>query len=102
MLFRSSNVWVDNICITKTCENVDAAYKFIDFLCGAEVGKQNIEYIGYSTPNAASLALMDEDWLLDPIFNPDEKTLEKCEVFVDLGEYVSVYNVIWERIRMGR
>ena len=45
-----TNIYTDAMCITKGCQNVDLAYKFIDFLCTAEAATANTEWIGYTTP----------------------------------------------------
>lgn len=45
-----TNIYTDALCITKNCQNVDLAYKFIDFLCTTEAATANTEWIGYTTP----------------------------------------------------
>ncbi|MDD4532848.1 MAG: extracellular solute-binding protein [Bacilli bacterium] len=45
-----TNIYTDALCITKECQNVDLAYKFIDFLCTKEAATANTEWIGYTTP----------------------------------------------------
>lgn len=45
-----TNIYSDALCITKDCQNVDLAYKFIDFLCTTEAATANTEWIGYTTP----------------------------------------------------
>jgi spermidine/putrescine-binding protein len=45
-----TNIYTDAMCITKDCQNVDLAYKFIDFLCTTEAATANTEWIGYTTP----------------------------------------------------
>ena len=34
---EGSNMWFDSIVVTKDCQNMDAAYRFINFLCDPEV-----------------------------------------------------------------
>lgn len=95
---EGSNIWFDNIIIPKASDNTDAAEAFINFLCDAEVAKQNTEYIGYSTPNKAALELMDPEWLENEIYNPPAEVIERCEVFHDLGEFTEVYSKAWDKI----
>lgn len=95
---EGSNIWFDNIVIPKVSDNKEAALMFINFLCDAENAAQNSEYIGYSTPNKAALALMDESWLNNEIYNPPQEVLNRCEVFRDLGDFVSVYSKAWDNI----
>lgn len=95
---EGSNVWFDNVVIPKTSKNQKLAETFINFLCDAEVAKQNTEYIYYSSPNAAAMALLDESFTEDPTYNPSKETLARCVVFHDLGEFITVFNDAWERV----
>ena len=79
---------------------MDAAYRFINFLCDAEVAAKNCEYIGYATPNRAALELMGEEYVNDVVYNPSDEVLDKCEVFLDMGELNDTYNRLWEEVKM--
>ena len=81
---EGSNLWFDNAIIPKSSKNPELAEKFINFLNRPEVAKQNSEYIGYSTPNKAALALMDEYWTQNEIYNPPQEVIDRCEIFRDL------------------
>lgn len=94
-----SNLWFDNIIIPKTSDNTEAAEAFINFLCDPEMAAQNAEYIGYSTPNAAALEILGEEYINDPTYNPPQELLDKCEIFHDLGDFITVYNDAWNRIK---
>ena len=96
-----SNMWFDSIVVTKDCQNMDAAYRFINFLCDPEVAAKNSEYIGYSTPNKEALALMDEEMKSDPAYNPPAEVVEKCEVYLDLGDKTDLYNQLWEKVKVN-
>ncbi|MGI6199281.1 MAG: ABC transporter substrate-binding protein [Christensenellales bacterium] len=98
---EGSNLFYDAVVMSKSCTNTEAAYRFINYLCDAEVAAKNITYIGYSTPNKAALELMDEQYQSDPVYNPDDAILQKCEVYLDLGEYTDTYNQIWEKVKLG-
>ena len=94
-----SNLWFDNVIILKSSQHTAEAEAFINFLCDAEVAKANTEYIGYSTPNKAALALLDESYTENPIYNPPQELLDKCEIFHDLGDFINVYNDAWNNIK---
>lgn len=96
---EGSNVWFDNIIIPKSSTRTAEAEAFINFLCDAEVAKQNTEYICYSTPNAAALALMDAEFTEDPTYNPPQEILDRCTVFHDLGDFISVFSDAWTKIK---
>ncbi|MDO4564968.1 MAG: spermidine/putrescine ABC transporter substrate-binding protein [Clostridia bacterium] len=96
---EGSNLWFDNIVIPKTSDNKELAEQFINFLCDAEVAKQNTEYIYYSSPNAAAMALLDPYFTENETYNPSEEIRARCTVFHDLGDFTEVFNTAWERIK---
>lgn len=98
---EGSNIWFDNVVITKSCENTDAAHKFIDFLLRPEIAKMNSEYVGYSTPNKAALEIIDESYTSLEAYNPPDDVVERCKVFRDLGDFEQEYSKIWERVKMS-
>lgn len=95
---EGSNVWIDNVIIPKTSKKKEMAEQFINFLCDAEVAKQNSEYIGYSSPNKAALDLMDEDVINNKIYNPGDDILDRCTIFHDLGDFLSVFEEAWNKV----
>jgi spermidine/putrescine-binding protein len=97
---EGSNIWFDNLVLMKRSPNAEAAHIFINYLCDPDVARRNSEYIGYSTPNKAALELMGEDWREDPVFNPPQETVDRCEAYVDLGDgAMALYNDAWLRIK---
>ncbi|WP_301108161.1 ABC transporter substrate-binding protein [Sporosarcina sp.] len=99
---EGSNLWFDNIVIPRTAKNIEGAYKFINFMLEPEVAAQNAEYVGYSTPNKAALAFMDEETVNDERFYPDEEARENLEVYENLGlETLGVYNELFLKFKMG-
>lgn len=96
---EGSNKWFDNVIIPKTSKHAAEAEKFINFLCDAEVAAQNSEYIGYSTPNKAALEIMGSDYIDDPTYNPPQDVLDRCIVFRDLGDFISVFSDAWTKIK---
>lgn len=96
---EGSNVWFDNVIIPKTSTHQAEAEQFINFLCDADVAAQNSAYIGYSTPNAAALEVMGEDYSGDPTYNPPQEVLDRCQVFHDLGDFIDVFTDAWTKVK---
>ncbi|MBR5474017.1 MAG: spermidine/putrescine ABC transporter substrate-binding protein [Lachnospiraceae bacterium] len=97
---EGSNVWLDCLMIPKTCQHKEAAEMFIDFLCDAEVGLTNYEYVYYPTPNAAVYEMVDEEDRNNPAIFPPDEVMEKCEVFQYLGpEMESYYAYMWKELK---
>jgi len=96
---EGSNMWFDNMCIPKGAQNKENAEMFIDFMTRPEVAAQNIQYIEYSTPNKEAFKLLPEEVQNNKTAYPEDKALENCEVFVDLGKFVNEYNNIWIELK---
>ncbi len=99
---EGSNLWFDNFVIPKTSRDVDGAHAFINFMLDAEVGAQNTDYVGYSTPNAAAMELLDEEVTSDERFYPPEEQRENLEVYENLGlEWLGEYSERFLEFKMG-
>jgi len=94
-----TNKWVDALCIPTDAENKDYAEKFINFMLEPENAVQNIDYIGYSTPNKAALEMLSQDVKSNPVAYPDKTLLDKCESFIDLGDNIKLYDERWIEIK---
>ena len=96
---EGSNKWVDALCIPKDAPNKAGAEAFINFLCDPENAKENVDYIGYSTPNTAAYDLLDEETKNNPAAYPSEETLSKCVLFTDLDpETLKLYEAAFTEV----
>lgn len=99
---EGSNLWFDNFVIPSTSRNVDGAHAFINFMLDAEVSAQNTDYVGYSTPNAAAMELLDEEVVTDERFYPSEELREHLEVYENLGlEWLGKYSEYYLEFKMS-
>lgn len=99
---EGSNLWYDNFAIPVSSRNPDGAHAFINFMLDAEVAAQNADYVGYSTPNAAAMELLDEEVVTDERFYPPVELREKLEVFENLGpEWLAKYSEAFLEFKMG-
>lgn len=100
---EGSNLWVDCMVIPKTSENKKEAEMFINFMLDPDNAYQNTEYVGYATPNQIAFERMLEE---NPevtdmdAYNPSQELLDKCEVFIDLGDNREMYNQLWTEIKV--
>ncbi|MBQ4050090.1 MAG: extracellular solute-binding protein, partial [Oscillospiraceae bacterium] len=96
---EGSNVFVDAMCVVKGSKNKSLAEEFINFMCEAEVGKANIEYICYSTPLQTVYDILDEETRNNPIAYPDEEILSRCDAFVNLPDETNkLMQDLWNEI----
>ena len=76
-----------------------ASEMYINFLNEPEIAAANTEYIQYSTPNDAALALLDEETRNNPVIYPSDDKLENTEVYVNLSEDTNRYlDQLWTEI----
>jgi len=94
------NIFVDAVCIPKGSEHKEEAETFINFLLEPEICAGNLEYIGYSSPETASLEFMDPEIVEDPITYPDEQTRASGEEFFALSIEATQYmNAQWLTVK---
>ena len=95
---EGSNLWFDCMVIPSASQHKKEAEMFINFMLDPDNAYQNTEYVGYATPNKAALEKLKEE---NPevvgmdAYYPSEEILDRCEVFIDLGEAKALYNDAW-------
>ena len=99
---EGTNYFVDAMCIPATSSHKAEAEAYINFLCDPEIAGANMNYIGYSTPETAAKAYMDEEMVESPIHYPDESILARTQVFVNLPEDTArLIDRLWAEAKMG-
>lgn len=95
-----TNKFVDAMCVLKTSKHKDWAEQYINFLCREDIGKANIEYIGYSTPLTNVYDLLDEEIKNDPQYYPGNDILDKSEFYLNLPDETNdLMSDLWVDIR---
>lgn len=96
---EGTNLWFDAFAIPKTTEHKAEAEIFIDYMMRPEVAAANSEYIKFSSPNTAALALLPEEEVNNEYLYPKGDLAPLGEVFLDLGEATTEYDKIWTEIK---
>lgn len=99
---EGSNKWFDAMVIPKDAKHKENAEKLINFLCDPENGLQNVDYIQYSTPNKETYKMLDDEVKDNEGYYPPENLLNQCEVFVDLGNSLKLYDDAWMKVKTSR
>ncbi|MDZ7817069.1 MAG: extracellular solute-binding protein [Aliarcobacter sp.] len=92
-------LWIDSLVIPKGAKNIDNAHAFINYLLKPEVSKVISEEIGYPSPNAKTLELLDEKTRNNRIIYPNEKDLLNGEFQIDVGDVLPIYEKYWEMLK---
>lgn len=94
------NLFVDALCIPKGCTHKDEAELFINFLLEPEICGQNLEYLGYSSAETASLEYMDPEVASSPVAYPDEAIQALGSTFSSLSQEGTQYmNALWLTVK---
>ncbi len=77
-------IWVDNLAIASTAENIDESYAFIDYLLDPKIAARNAEYVTYGSGCLTARKHMDENLAQnEEIFLPD-RVLDKSFLITKL------------------
>lgn len=99
---EGTNYFVDAMCIPITSSHKAEAEAYINFLCDPEIAGANMDYVGYSTPETAAKAYMDQEMVESPVHYPDAEILSRTQVFVNLPEDISkLIDKLWAEAKMG-
>lgn len=96
---EGSNKWFDTMAIPKGAPNKSGAEAFINFLTDPENAVENVDYIGYSTPNKSAFELLDEEVKNNETAYPSDAILDNSEIFIDLGDKLKLYDEAWTIVK---
>lgn len=96
---EGSNIWVDGMVIPKAAKNKANAELFIDFMSRPDVAQMNCNEIWYSTPNVAAIELMGDEYRDNLTMNPTQEIVDRCEFFLDIQDFIQIYNTMWLEIK---
>lgn len=96
---EGSVLWIDGLCIPKGAPHMDAAYDFINHVHDATVNAEIANTIHYATSNKAAREFVSKEDLNNPaIYMPDD-IVAKCEVLIDVGDALKLYDEAWTAIQ---
>ncbi len=100
---EGSNIWVDGMVIPTGAQNLENAYKFIDFLCRPDIAQKNIEEIWYMCVNQGAIDNMGEDYTSLYVLNPTEEEVARCEYYNDLDQdTLQIYTTLWNEVKNSK
>ncbi len=97
---NGSNIYLDNIAIPVTANNIDGAHQFINFLLDQTVASINTTYVDYSSPITAVIEELEHK--VDDTYYPDEQLIQSLEYYLNLDEkYLQIYNQIFLEFKIN-
>jgi spermidine/putrescine transport system permease protein len=97
---EGSNLWIDSWFIPRTCQNTDAAYQFLNFLCRDDIAEANFDYVYYASPVLSVVENQDADVRENEAINPSDEVLHRCEIYVALDDReTALLNDLWQTLK---
>jgi spermidine/putrescine-binding protein len=97
---EGSQLWFDLLVIPAQARNVDAAYKFLDFLLKPEVAAANTNHVQYANANTASAPYIDKALLNEPGLYPPADVRQRLAVLSPLTSSVEAeLQRVWAKLR---
>jgi spermidine/putrescine transport system substrate-binding protein len=96
---EGSIIWVDSLCIPKKAPNVDASYKFINFILDPQISARNANTMRYATPNEAALPLIEKAQRENAAIYPPAEVLKSLEYLEDVGDASRIYDEVWTAVK---
>ncbi len=99
---EGTNMFMDSMCILNTSEHKKEAELFINFMCDPEISRMNAEAVGYSTPNTATLEMLDAELIENKILYPDNEFLAKnTDIFINLSQGTQILqSSLWTSLKI--
>ncbi len=92
---EGTEVWTDCWAIPQGAKNLEGAHEWLNFMYEENSARLNFEYLTYAIPNTQILDLTD-----NPILNPSDDILSRCETLQNLGpEADDMYSRYWKEFK---
>ncbi|OHD07058.1 MAG: spermidine/putrescine ABC transporter substrate-binding protein [Spirochaetes bacterium GWD1_27_9] len=92
---QGAAMYIDSMVILKDAKNKELAHKFINFIHEPEVYAKFVDFFAFPSINVPARSIRK----VTPRYDlPD---LKNCEIKLDLGENIELYNKVWQEIRVG-
>jgi len=92
---EGSNKWVDGFVIMKDTPHMEAALKFINFMCRPSIAVRNMSAIGYTSPVQGAWS----EFGGNKIMFPTQEELDRCEAFLYDAQAAVNYYMLWMEVR---
>ena len=92
---EGANKWVDGFVILKDSKHLDAAQKFINFMCRPNIAVRNMTSIGYTSPISGAWG----EFGGNKVMFPTSEELERCEAFLYDSQATQAYAKLWSEVR---
>ena len=90
---------IDVFCITKSSENKELAYKFIDMFYVLDNTVKNAEYNGIPMPVVGLYDALSDKYKAIPFMKVTDELKSRCEYIKDVGDKIDLYTKAWDKVK---
>ncbi|WP_221799537.1 polyamine ABC transporter substrate-binding protein [Oceanobacter mangrovi] len=96
---EGATMYQEDMCVLKSAPNKSNARKFMEFFLQPEISAMNTIQQTNGSVNKAAISLLPAAMRDNPNMNPPVETMEKLQVFKDLGKGIKLYDRVWTKFR---
>jgi spermidine/putrescine transport system substrate-binding protein len=99
---EGATMYQENICVLKTAPNKDNAIKFLQFYTRPEIPALNVAQQMNGTANVPARSLTPDQIKNSKEINPTPETMQRLQIFEDLGGSIRQVDRVWTRIKTAQ
>lgn len=92
----------ENMCVLKSAPNKENAKRFLEFFTQPEIAALNTAQQMNGTANKDAVELLPDALKNNPNVNPTAETMNKLQMFTDLGRGLRLYDRVWTRFKTSQ
>ncbi len=96
---EGATLWMDNVCIPAKARNLENAYRFLDYIMGAEVNAAIVNGVSYASANVPAKQFIQPEILNDASIYPSDEVIGRCEFLEDIGDTTTLLDEYWTEIK---
>lgn len=93
-------LWMDNFAIPAKAKNIEAAYKFINFILTRENSYEIIKEMGFQTSSNEVKAVLPAEWQTNHILYPPKEVYDKAIMNFIAPERLQHYIELWNTLKV--
>lgn len=92
-------LWIDSLVIPKNAQNIEAAYRFINFILRSENARIISRQTGYATPNLGARLFMTPSEIANTTIYPTQEQFNNAELHTAISaDALKIYEFYWNKL----
>ena len=92
-------LWIDSLVIPKNAQNIEAAYRFINFILRSENARIISRQTGYATPNLGARLFMTPSDIANTTIYPTQGQFNNAELHTAVSaDALKIYEFYWNKL----